>query len=143
MDAGILKEGKDSTESSSLGGSIKGITEQTGDLLASYINAIRADVSVIRQSMGNIAPSGGLLDLTLPFTVLTTQIAPQIAFLVQQSAQGNILAQAQIEIQTRIYERVQVISEHTAALSRIEEHARNTYDILHRVTPDGTSVKIK
>lgn len=35
--------------SSSAGSSIKGITEQTADLLASYLNAIRADVSVLRQ----------------------------------------------------------------------------------------------
>ena len=37
------------TESSSTSSSIKGMTEQTADLLASYLNAIRADVSVIRQ----------------------------------------------------------------------------------------------
>ena len=35
-------------ESSSLGNGIKGITEDTANLLASYINAMRADVSVIR-----------------------------------------------------------------------------------------------
>lgn len=35
--------------SSSTSSSIKGMTEQTADLLASYLNAIRADVSVIRQ----------------------------------------------------------------------------------------------
>lgn len=37
------------SNSSSTSSSIKGITEQTADLLASYLNAIRADVSVIRQ----------------------------------------------------------------------------------------------
>lgn len=35
--------------SSSTRSSIKGITEQTADILASYLNAIRADVSVLRQ----------------------------------------------------------------------------------------------
>lgn len=35
--------------SSSTSSSIKGMSEQTADLLASYLNAIRADVSVIRQ----------------------------------------------------------------------------------------------
>lgn len=34
---------------SSMTGGIKGITEQTADLLASYLNATRADVSLIRQ----------------------------------------------------------------------------------------------
>lgn len=40
----LLNNGSSSTSSS-----IKGITEQTADILASYVNAIRADVSVLRQ----------------------------------------------------------------------------------------------
>ena len=40
-------------ESSSLGSGIKGITEDTANLLASYINAMRADVSVIRSLQEN------------------------------------------------------------------------------------------
>lgn len=39
---------EDNGSSSSSGSSIKSITEQTADLIASYINAVRADVSVIR-----------------------------------------------------------------------------------------------
>lgn len=35
--------------SSSLTNSVKGITEDTGDLIASYLNNIRLDVSVIRE----------------------------------------------------------------------------------------------
>lgn len=49
----ILKElygwSDNESSSSSMSNTIKGITEQTADLLASYVNAIRADVSVIRQ----------------------------------------------------------------------------------------------
>lgn len=37
------------TNSDSMSSSIKGITETTADLLAAYLNAIRADVSVVRQ----------------------------------------------------------------------------------------------
>lgn len=44
-DGNTLYNSNDATASSS----IKGITEQTADILASYVNAIRADVSVIRQ----------------------------------------------------------------------------------------------
>ena len=39
---------EDNGSSSSSGSSIKSITEHTADLIASYINAVRADVSVIR-----------------------------------------------------------------------------------------------
>lgn len=42
--------------SSSLTNSIKGITEETGDLFASYLNAIRLDVSVIREMLGKFLP---------------------------------------------------------------------------------------
>ena len=40
--------GDTSSESNSMGAGIKSITEETASLLASYINAIRADVSVMR-----------------------------------------------------------------------------------------------
>ena len=42
--------------SSSLTNSIKGITDETGDLFASYLNAIRLDVSVIREMQGKFLP---------------------------------------------------------------------------------------
>lgn len=54
----LKKKGLDSREngSSSLTNSIKGITEETGDLFASYLNAIRLDVSVIREMQGKFLP---------------------------------------------------------------------------------------
>ena len=56
----LLNNGSSSTSSS-----IKGMTEQTADLLASYLNAIRADVSVIRQlqagKMGDYMDSMSLM----------------------------------------------------------------------------------
>lgn len=42
--------------SSSATNSIKGITEETADLLASYLNAVRLDVSVIREMQGKFIP---------------------------------------------------------------------------------------
>lgn len=54
----LKKKGLDLREngSSSLTNSIKGITEETGDLFASYLNAIRLDVSVIREMQGKFLP---------------------------------------------------------------------------------------
>lgn len=49
------------TNSASMSSSIKGITENTADLLSSYINAIRADVSGIRQIESLYLPK---LDIT-------------------------------------------------------------------------------
>ena len=42
--------------SSSASNSIKGITEETADILASYLNAVRLDVSVIREMQGKYLP---------------------------------------------------------------------------------------
>lgn len=42
--------------SSSTTNSIKGITEETADLFASYLNAVRLDVSVIREMQGKFLP---------------------------------------------------------------------------------------
>ena len=41
--------------SSSTSNSIKGITEETADILASYVNAIRLDVSVNREEIKSIS----------------------------------------------------------------------------------------
>lgn len=142
IDAGILKEGG-SSSSRSTGSSIKSISEQTADLLASYANSMRADLSVIRQGVGNIALPGGLLDITTPIMALQATITPQIAQLVQQSLQNNTIAQTQVQIQTQIYERVQVISEHTAALSRIEESVRSTSDTMRKLTTGAEKMYIK
>lgn len=59
----LKKQGLDLTNSSSstMSSSIKGITESTADILSSYMNAVRADVSVIRQMQGIYLPK---LDVT-------------------------------------------------------------------------------
>ena len=54
----LNKNGLDLREngSSSTTNSIKGITEETADILASYLNAVRLDVSVIREMHGKFIP---------------------------------------------------------------------------------------
>lgn len=47
---------RSSDSSSSMSNTIKGVTEQTADLLASYVNAIRADVSVNRAAIAQYFP---------------------------------------------------------------------------------------
>lgn len=62
----LKEKGLDLSEngSSSVTNSIKSITEETADLLASYVNAIRADVSVNRKNVQLIAAAvSGLPDL--------------------------------------------------------------------------------
>lgn len=118
IDAGVLKQ--TGSGSSSLGSSIKGISEQTGDLLASYVNAGRADLSVIRATL-----------------------TPSIEALVKGQEQSFTIANAQLQTQNQMLHQLEIISGHTAAIGEIRQFQQNIYDILHRVTPDGTAVKIK
>lgn len=64
----------DGTESETLGDGIKGITEDTANLLASYLNAIRADVS-----FGKTQWSQMNVSLQQIVTLLTAQAAPSLS----------------------------------------------------------------
>jgi len=99
-------EGKSSSATSS----IKGISEQTADLLASYINAIRADVSMDR--------------------AMITQYYPQF---LERMITYSVLAQTQVTLQQQI----------AANTLRNADAAERIYDILHKVSPDGTSIRVK
>ena len=78
---------KDTSSSSSVGSSIKGITENTADLLASYINAIRADVSVDRNMIATYYPQ---------FLTVITQVSvlSQTQVTLQQQIAANTLRNA-------------------------------------------------
>lgn len=54
----LKKKGLDFREngSSSTTNSIKGITEETADILCSYVNSIRLDLSVVREMQGKLLP---------------------------------------------------------------------------------------
>ena len=89
---GLDVDGDDSSSSSS--SSIKSISEQTADLLASYINAIRADVSVMREN--------------------ETYELPAINVTVQRM---SVLSEAQVQLQTQIAENT---NRNAAAAEAIE-----------------------
>ena len=91
-----LKELGNESGSSSLSSGIKGITEQTADLLASYVNAIRADVSVIRANYE--------VDL------------PSISSAVHRT---SVLAEAQVALQTQIADNTYRSAELVASIERI------------------------
>lgn len=78
------------SNSSSMTSSIKGITEGTADILASYVNAIRADVSVLRQVQG----------LYLPKIDVTTQAQLQQLTMISENTLRN--ADAAVAIQTSV-----------------------------------------
>lgn len=97
------------SSSSSTSGSIKSITESTADLLASYINAIRADVSVNRGELAVYLPS---------FNELL--------------GQGNVIAEAQVQLQTQI----------ASNTLRNAEAAEAIRQAMHRIETGDTKLRI-
>ena len=106
---GYISKDDESTTSSTGGTSIKSISESTADIIAGYINAIRADVSVNRVTLA------------------------QILSAVQSSSEMPVIARAQLEQLQQI----------VANTNRNANAAELIYEILHRVAPDGTYIKIK
>lgn len=107
--AGFSLKDDGSSKSSSAGSSIKGVTEQTADLLAGYINAIRADVSVNRVTL------------------------QQILIAVQVQSAMPVIARAQLT-------QLEQIAGNT---NRNANAADAIYSLLHRLAPDGTSIRVK
>jgi hypothetical protein len=81
---GISPSGDSASTSSGLSKSIQGTTEETSNLLASYLNAVRADVSVIRM----ILESGGTMGDS-PMAQIQLQQLQLIASSTQQTAQNT------------------------------------------------------
>jgi hypothetical protein len=77
---GVDLSSEDSS-SSSASNTIKGITEQTADLISSYLNSIRADVSVIREMEGK-----AVLDYWPSQIRLMTSSADSLANIQQHTA---------------------------------------------------------
>lgn len=105
---GIDISNADSSSSSS-SGSIKSITESTADLLASYINAIRADVSMNRGELAVYLPS---------FNALL--------------GRGNVIAEAQVQLQTQI----------ASNTLRNAEAAEAIRQALHKIETGDTKLRI-
>ena len=112
VESGVLKE---NSGSSSSRGTIMGATirEETASLLAGYINAMRADVSINREMIANYYPQ-----------------------FLNAINQNNVIANAQLQQMNQIAQNTLATANNTTKISEI-------YDILHRVTLGGDAVKIK
>jgi len=113
MDMVLKEKGidiKDTDNSSSSGSTIgKTITEQDTTLWTSYLNAIRADVSVSRATL------------------------VQILEVIKNEGQMPVIAEAQLNELRSI----------VANTKRNADAAEMIYELLHRLSPDGTSIKVR
>ena len=162
MDAGILKG--TGGGSPSMSNAIKGVTEQTADILASYINAIRADENEVRAVVSQYLPqiaaaiAGGETaslpgvkeglesDIANVFRGLVNvpqidapmmQITPHLDSIAEIQRTGNIIAESQVSQLQQIAEHTKRTADNTEAISIMAEDMRTVKDIL-RHSQDGS-----
>ena len=113
VQSGAIRE-TNGNSSSSVGNSIKSVSEQTADVLASYINAIRATTALNQQSLSQIAMH------------IQQQITP--------------IAQAQLQQLQSLVQSSNLIETNTKRNAQLVEHID---DILRRVISGADKIYIK
>ena len=104
--AGYISKGDEGSSSKS-SSSIKNITEETADILVSYVNAIRADVSVSRVTL------------------------QQMLLAMQGQAQMPVIAEAQLQ---NLQTLVQLARERTGFVSEIRDILHNNINGANKFT---------
>ena len=115
MLGGALKESTSSSSSMTI--SAQGLTEETGDLLASYVNAIRADVSISRGYLQS------LVEISIP--------------------QMSAVAESQLRQLYTIVEQSKLIEENTRANTVAAESIRKSFDSVISTSGSGKAIRIK
>jgi hypothetical protein len=118
VQSGAIKE-LSGNSSSSMSGSIKGVTEQTAGLLAGYMNSIRADVSIISVSLA--------------------QHLPNIENLISRQ---SVLAETQVKHLANIAQYTKRTADNTEAISTLAENQARIYDIMHKIETGVTKIKV-
>ena len=106
-----------SGSSSSMSSSIKGLTEETGSLLASYINAIRADVSMSREMLKQVV---------------------EVAF-----PQMNVLAEQQLKQLNAIVQQAKLIEANTRSNAEAAKNIQSALNSVLTLGNGGKAVRIK
>lgn len=124
----------DKTEGLSKG--VQSITESTADLLASYANSMRSDLSVIR----SIMEKGGLSHLqaaaVIDYTTAISEANAKLYTLVTQGEQTNIMAEAQLKSLQQI---VANTSRNAIAAEKISSTSTEIKDLFNRVVDKGSN----
>ena len=133
---------KESGSSSGLSKSVQGITENQADLIASYANSMRADLSVIRSIVEKGGLSIGATAQMIDYTSQINEANSQLYALVVQGNRVNYLAEAQLSSLNQI---VSNTSRNADAADRCAKSAENIREYLGSVIgmgQNGKAVKI-
>jgi hypothetical protein len=123
-------------EKGGLSKSVQGITENQADLLASYANSMRGDLSAIRMMLEKGGLSIGQTGQLIDYTGQISEANSQLYALVSQGNQMSIMAQAQLNSLNQI---VSNTSRNAAAAEKVSVASSEIRDLLNRVVDKGAN----
>lgn len=115
---------------------VQSITEDTANLLASYANSMRTDLSVIRSIMEKGGISIGQTAQMIDYTSQISEANSQLFALVSQSNRINLIAESQLQSLNQI---VSNTSRNAIAAEKISVASSEIKDLLNRVIDKGTN----
>lgn len=115
---------------------VQSITEDTANLLASYANSMRTDLSVIRSIMEKGGISIGQTAQMIDYTSQISEANSQLFALVSQSNRINLMAESQLQSLNQI---VSNTSRNAIAAEKISVASSEIKDLLNRVIDKGTN----
>jgi hypothetical protein len=116
--------------------SVQSITESQADLLASYANSARADLSAIRALLERGNLSIGQAAAMVDYTSQISEANSQLLSLVSQGTQTNYLMEAQLRDLNQI---VINTSRNAIAAEKISVVSSNIEGLLNRVVDKGSN----
>jgi hypothetical protein len=115
---------------------VQSITESQADLLSSYVNGMRADLSVIRSIMEKGGYSIGAAVEMIDYTSQISEANTQLFALVTQGSEMSLIAQSQLNSLNQI---VSNTSRNAIAAEKISVASANIEGLLNRVIDKGSN----
>jgi hypothetical protein len=115
---------------------VQSITESQADLLSSYVNGMRADLSVIRSIMEKGGYSIGAAVEMIDYTSQISEANTQLFALVSQGSEMSLIAQSQLNSLNQI---VSNTSRNAIAAEKISVASANIEGLLNRVIDKGSN----
>ena len=136
--SGAIKEPTGGS-SNSMSNGIKGVSEQTADLLASYINAIRADESAIRAAVTQ--------SLTSIDSAVTrgdnSYLLANLEGIAREQLRSNVLAETQVQLLQHIADNTLRTADNTQVLGIMSEYMEEVADVLQAAQIGTRAIHVK
>ena len=129
-------------EKGGLSKSIQGITEKQADILASYANSMRGDLSAIRAMLERGGVTIGQAAQMVDYTAQISEANSQLYALVTQGNQMSLMAQAQVNSLNQIVYNTLRNADAADRCAKSAESIRESISSVIGIGKNGKAVKI-